>query len=305
MSCETIKNELPMMLYGELTFDHEEIVQQHLDVCRGCRDQLEHLRRLHYAIDRAEPELPPQLLAECRRSLRSELASASQADPYRQTSPLGFLARLWPAAGMIWKPAGAVALLAIGFLWGRSTPASETLTLAQEPEPMVSRVRYVQPDGSDRVQIVIEEVRQRVLRGDLSDNDIRGMLVSAARDAHDPGVRVETMDLLKTHSESLEVRRALLAALQHDPNPGVRLKAIEALQESPTQDAEMRRVLASVLLQDDNPGVRTHAIDLLTQEREPAMVGVFQELMTRENNNYVRLKCQRALNDMNASVETF
>jgi hypothetical protein len=35
------------------------------------------------------------------------------------------------------------------------------------------------------------------------------------------------------------------------------------------------------------------------------MVGVLQELMSHEDNNYVRLKCQRALSDMNASVETF
>jgi hypothetical protein len=64
-------------------------------------------------------------------------------------------------------------------------------------------------------------------------------------------------------------------------------------------------VLAQVLLTDENPGIRTQAIDLLTQRREPAMVGVLQELMAREDNNYVRLKCQRALSEMNASVETF
>jgi HEAT repeat protein len=113
------------------------------------------------------------------------------------------------------------------------------------------------------------------------------------------------MDLLKTQCESAEVRRALLAALQHDSNPGVRLKAIEALRQSPAHDAETRRVLAKVLLQDQNPGVRTQAIDLLTQKREPAIVGVLQEVMTREDNNYVRLKCQRALSEMNASMETF
>ena len=51
--------------------------------------------------------------------------------------------------------------------------------------------------------------------------------------------------------------------------------------------------------------MRTQAIDLLTSKREPELVGVLQEIMTRENNNYVRMKCQRALNEMNASVETF
>jgi hypothetical protein len=171
-------------------------------------------------------------------------------------------------------------------------------------EPVVSRVRYVQPEQSGRVQIVLEEVRQRVLSGDVDDQRIRGYLLTAARESADPGVRVGTMDLLKDQSESTEVRRALLFALQHDSNPGVRLKAIEALRTA-GQEAETRRVLAQVLLSDTNPGVRTKAIDLLTQKREPALVGVLQELMAREENSYVRMKCQKALTEMNASVEMF
>ena len=42
-----------------------------------------------------------------------------------------------------------------------------------------------------------------------------------------------------------------------------------------------------------------------TQKKEAAMVGVLQELMRKEDNSYVRLKCQKALHEMNASVETF
>ena len=37
----------------------------------------------------------------------------------------------------------------------------------------------------------------------------------------------------------------------------------------------------------------------------PELAGVLQEIMSREENTYVRMKCQRALNEMNASVETF
>ena len=305
MSCETILNQLPLMLYGELSFDEEELVQQHLDGCPDCRNSLESVRRLHHVMDATEPELPPQLLTECRRGLRIEVAAFEENGAVRTTSRMDFLRRLVPTGPLVWKSAGALALLALGFFGGRTTADLRPVSVLRDAEPVASRVRYVQPEGSDRVQIVLEEVRQRVLEGDISDRRIRGMLVSAAREAHDPGVRVETMDLLKSWSESAEVRRALLSALQHDGNPGVRLKAIEALQQSPSQDPETRRVLARVLLQDDNPGVRTQAIDLLTQKREPALVGVLQELMTREDNNYVRLKCQRALSEMNASVETF
>lgn len=305
MSCETIQNQLPMMLYGELSFDEEEVVQQHLDACASCRDELVTVRKLQDAVCRAEPELPPQFLNDCRRSLRLSVAALAEHGVAPKRSAFAFLQNLVPSFSALWKPAAGLALLAAGFFAGRVAPEDGRLGSVREAEPMASRVRYVQPEGSDRVQIVVEEVRQRVLEGGLNDGRIRNLLVAAAREARDPGVRVETMDLLKHQSDFAEVRRALLAALQHDTNPGVRLKAIEALRLSGADDAETRRVLANTLLRDDNPGIRTQAIDLLVQKREPALVGVLQELMTREENNYVRLKCQRALSDMNASVETF
>ena len=67
----------------------------------------------------------------------------------------------------------------------------------------------------------------------------------------------------------------------------------------------MRRVLSHVLLNDDNAGIRTQAVDLLIQNRGQEMVGVLQELMRREDNDYIRLRTQRVLREMNASVDTF
>jgi HEAT repeat protein len=177
------------------------------------------------------------------------------------------------------------------------------MALGDNP-PVASRVRFVEPGNSGQVQIVLEETRQRVLSGGVEDDTIRTLLLRAARESSDPGVRVETMDLLKAQPQAADVKRALLHALRTDTNAGVRLKALEALRPS-AEDSETRQALAEVLLKDENPGVRTQAIDLLTSKREPELVGVLQEIMTRENNNYVRMKCQRALSEMNASVETF
>jgi hypothetical protein len=303
MNCDAVTKQLPLMLYGDLSFDDEERIHAHLADCQACRAELEVVRKLHSGLDTAEPSLPPQLLQDNRRHLRVTLAALQDAGLAPRRARFQFLRSLWrirPA----WQAAAAALLLVAGFAGGRYYPGVPSGAPREPEQPLTSRVRYVQPEDSGRVQIVLEEVRQRVLRGGLDDDRIRALLVSAAREANDPGVRVETMDLLKGQSESSEVRGALLSALQFDKNPGVRLKAIEALRNSP-EDVETRRVLSRVLLTDDNPGIRTQAIDLLTQRREPALVGVFQELIAREPNNYVRMKCQRALSEMNASVETF
>jgi HEAT repeat protein len=162
----------------------------------------------------------------------------------------------------------------------------------------------VEPNSSGQVQIVVEEVSQKTLSGATQDEKIRRLLLAAAKDASDPGLRVESVDLLKSSSGSVEVRRALIFALQHDSNPGVRLKALEGLRAS-AGDAETRKALSAVLLNDDNPGVRTQAIDMLVQKKEAGMVGLLQEIMEREDNEYVRLRCQKALHEMKASIDTF
>jgi hypothetical protein len=295
------------MLYGEISFEEEELVQSHLEGCATCRAELQRVRTLHRELERAQPDLPSGLLDDCRRDLRLAVASLP-APSAGQGWAQRWRAMIFPAGFSfpLAKLAGAAALLAIGFVGGQfvAGPVQGLGRMTPDAAPVASRVRYVQGADDGGVQIVVEEVRQRVLQGGVNDSRIRALLVAAAREANDPGVRVETVDLLKGSSDSAEVRRALLAALQQDSNPGVRLKALEALRTS-AEDGEVRRVLARVLLSDDNPGVRTQAIDLLTQTREPALVGVLQELVAREDNNYVRLKCQRALSEMNASVETF
>jgi len=294
MNCNHAAGQLSLMLYDELSFDDEELVQQHLDSCDACRNELGRVKLLHRAADQLEPELDEALLVNCRRSLRVGIAAIG---PARERS--WFDGLTW---GAFLKPLGAFALVTVGFFGARFT------TIQQAPQvsvPLASRVRYVEPaDSLGQVQIVVEETSQRTLSGATGSEPIRRLLLSAARDSSDAGLRVESMDILRSSAESAEVRRALIYALQHDPNSGVRLKALDGLKGS-ASDPETRRALSQALLADANPGVRTLAIDMLTQKKEAALVGVLQELMRKEDNSYVRLKCQKALHEMNASVETF
>jgi hypothetical protein len=59
------------------------------------------------------------------------------------------------------------------------------------------------------------------------------------------------------------------------------------------------------LQNDQNPGLRVQAIDLLVAQRDDGLVGILQNLLQKESNNYVRLRCRSALEEMNASLGTF
>jgi hypothetical protein len=308
--CESIQRELALLLYGELSFDDEERVEEHLDHCGECRAALERERAMHASADMLEITPSPSLLHDCREDLFLRIAE----EPVRASSS-GWWDKfvdaiaLRPAAGWF-RPAGAMTLVALGFAIARFVPMGDLLPhmgTAGFADSGPGHVRYVEraPDG--RVQIVLDETRQRIVSGNLEEQPIRALLLSAAKDPSDPGLRAETVDIL--NSQAADFRDALIYAVEHDQNAGVRMKAMDGLKQF-SRDPEVRTALKYVLLSDSNSGLRTQAIDLLVNANTPAldreMVGTLQELMERgEQLSYVRERCRRVLESMNASAETY
>jgi len=306
MTCDNARQLLPLLLYGELSFDEEETLEQHLGDCAECCAAREREARFHAMLDSTEAAVPPGLLAQNRRELMKSVAlqAETQAHP-----PLWKRVATWltdPPLAL--KPVGAVAMLAIGFGLARWQPSTELLSRwdgGAVDNPAIARVRYVSNEPAGRVRVAYDEVRPREVEGPLNDEAIRRVLLAAARDPMDPGVRLESLDLLKAHGDDEDVRQALLNALQGDRNSGVRLKALEGLKPF-SKDVATRRVLRQVLLSDDNAAVRARAIDLLVENREPETAGVLQELLRKSHqDDYIRARCQRALSDMKASMGTF
>lgn len=232
MNCEDAITVLPLFLYGELSFDDEERLEVHMDECADCRAALARHKAMFQALDAAEVLPTQELLDDCRAELRGRLAGVQpERSSFWDKIRAGFSVHFHFAPGLA-QPIGAVAMLILGFVAARMTPASllGTFRTASVAEPVTSRVRYVEPVSPGRVQIVVDETRQRVLSGSVDDQSIQRLLLTAAKDPSDAGLRVESVDLLKNQPQSAEVRRALLYALQHDANAGVRLKALDGLK---------------------------------------------------------------------------
>jgi len=312
MNCESVTKLIPLYFYGELPPEEEDRLEQHLDTCAACARQAESQRALSAALDRREVQPSAALLAECRhdlmRAVYRQEASAPRTAGF--TPRWTFVSQWLPSLGPWRMPLGASALLALGFVTARLTApgAGGPLNLASLTPDVISSVRSVQPapEGSQsgEVRIVLDETRQRVVSGKLNDSNIQRLMLAAAHDENNPGVRWESVDLLKSHSDSSPVRELLLNRVAEDPNPGVRLKALDGLKTY-TGDPEVRKVLAQVLVHDDNPGVRIAAVDALTAHAGDDMVGFLQGVVEKEDNTYVRRRCVKALQDMNASVGTF
>lgn len=321
MNCEAAGKLIPLYFYGELEPEEEDRLEAHLHECAACARQMETERAMAAALDRRRAVPPPMLLEDCRLDL---MAAIQGGAPRAVRTPKGPWTLFLEAIGFTFngfaryrQPVSAVALVAIGFFAARYTGAgmgnfaitpsggrAPVATSASfSPDDVFSTVRSVQPDAGGRVQIAFDETRRRVISGNVSDPNIQRFLVAASSEEN-PAVRVESVGLLRSGVDSSEVRDALLNALAHDGNAEVRLKALEGLKAL-AGDPSVRKTLAQVLLADDNSAVRMQAIDLLVSRRDDSMVGVLQNLVQKDGNSAVRLKCEKALKDMNASLGTF
>jgi len=310
MNCESVVKLIPLYYYGELAPDEEDRVEQHIDGCAACAREAERHRAVTAALEQHQMRPSAALLAECRhdlmRAVYRDEAPAVQAATGWGHIRQGF-ADLFPALFRLRMPIGAMALVALGFVSARFSMPGADLPPNTEAN-VISSVRSVQaaPEGAPAgdVRIVLDETHRRTVEGSMNDGNIQRLLLAAAHDENNPGVRVESVDILKNHSDSSEIRGLLLNRVVNDPNAGVRLKALDGLRQF-TGDPEVRKVLAEVLLHDDNAGVRIQAVDELTSHTDDNMVGVLQNVVQKEDNGYVRRRCEKALKDLNASVGTF
>jgi hypothetical protein len=317
---DDLRDRISLYLYNELGDEEREALETELEsnpeLAQAVDSERRFLQKMSQRIDR---DVPHALLVECRHDLlRSVYRIANQ--PRSRWDLGGWLSRFpdsLRSLRLAWQPTAALALLAVGFFAGRTADRLPRLDGSISQGHPATEASFVSAPGSLRdiqsvevnpengnIEIVLEEVTRRTIRGSSQDPNIRSLLISTVKDYPNSGVRLETLDALSPRATDGDVRKALLTTMIEDGNPGVRLKALEALKPH-HNDPEVRQGLVRILEEDDNPGMRVQAIELLTENPDRDLVGVLQNLVGQESNNYVRLRMMKTLHDLNASVDRF
>ncbi|HUK24953.1 MAG TPA: HEAT repeat domain-containing protein [Terriglobales bacterium] len=301
MKCEWVQQNLLLYLYNELADDARYELEQHLGRCAACAAELKGVRDLHaHMAELAVEEPAPNLLAASRMRLQEALESAE---------PHGFWRRLVfdPAAWlrqMRFSPALAAAIFIVGFAAGIGTtyqvgkgPIESPSATLQPAEATISGIRSVtQEPGTNQINIRYDTVSTEEAHGSLNDQRIQQLLLFAARNNYNSGVRMDSVDLLTQRPADLQVREALVYALRYDSNPGVRLKAVAALSPFVKSDVRVRDAMLEALLNDSNSGVRTQALNALEAVRADSSVrSVLQRLAQGDKNEYIRSQARTEL----------
>jgi HEAT repeats/Putative zinc-finger len=318
MTCPQVQMNLSLYLYGELDFAEEEALEQHLTECAVCNRALEREKAWHSMVNAEQVDVPLEFLSACRNELKAALPSSraekkEQGGSWRQWGrQFGFSLSAWSA-----RTAVASFLVLAGFTAGRwidrhGLPGVLSGIGGSEAglfDPSTAHIRDIQPSSDNRVRIVFDQVHEREITGGMDDQGVRRLLIAASKDPADPGIRVDSVEILNNQNGS-DVRDALIYAAQHDPNAGVRLKALEGLGRF-ADDPAIRESLTFVLQHDDNSAVRSQAIDVLAPvagraELSPQLAGTLQEIVRSEQgDDYVRMRCMQLLMEMNALPDVY
>jgi hypothetical protein len=308
MKCEWVRENIVLQVYGELADDARHELEQHVARCADCAAELKAEQEFHalLAQDRAD-EASPNLVAASRMRLQEALETAKQGSFF---SRLAFDPGIW-LRQVKFSPALASAILILGFAGGVGStyklygPHTNNTARIMDPsnqttvptEASISGISSVTPvPGTDQVSIKYNTVSTQEAQGSLNDQKIQELLLYAARNNYNSGVRVDSVDLLAQKTGDMQVREALMYALQNDTNPGVRLKSLGALGNYVKNDTNVRDAVLRALVNDTNSGVRIEALRLIEPVKADGSVrGVLMALAAKDQSTYIKSQARTML----------
>ena len=310
MNCEWVKENVTLYLYNELADDARHELEQHCQRCIDCSGELESVRQFQEKMTTLpQMVVSPNLLTLSRMRLSEALESEEQVTGWRRFifDPTSLLRQFK------FSPAMAMLVFIAGFGGGTFTmwrysgtngiiPPSPNVQVEQHPaqEASIGSIQNIQvnPD-SNQVEIKYNKTFPERYSGNINDPEVQKLLLYAARNNYNSGLRMDSVDLLTKTPESQDVREALTYSLRYDNNPGVRLKALEGLGPVVRDDVRVRNAVLDALLNDSNPGVRLGALHALETARADTSVRqALQQLAKEDPNDSIRTQSRRVLASM-------
>jgi len=300
MNCDWVKENVVLYIYDELADEAKYTFEHHTQHCLACRQELESVLAFKESMA-ALPvhDVSPNFLASNRMKLQEALEGTEQP---RRLGRFFFDLAGWMQQIKL-APALTVALLMIGFAGGALTTYRMTIVKPVVPvgnipasEASIAGIESVVPTDANHVLIKYDTLHSQTAEGTTDDPRIQALLLLATQNLRNSGVRLDSIDLLKSQAQDNRVRDALIASLRYDKNPGVRLQALDALKSYIRDDVRVRDAVLDALLHDDNSGVRSKAIGLLDQVRADSSVHEALRALARDDKDkFIRTQSRRYL----------
>ena len=312
MKCDWVQQNIVFYVYNELEDDARYEVEQHLARCPECAAELKLTRKLHATLSQSPVAEPtPNFLAASRMRLQEALETTQQGGILQRLvfEPITWLRqiRMSPALAAVIFMVGLGGGIGVTYNFMENRPSGSEFanidpTSKQAPieASTITGIQSVtQEPGSNQVSIKYNTVSTQEAQGSLNDQRIQQLLLFAARNNFNSGVRMDSVDLLTQAPNETNVREALLYALRNDSNPGVRLKALDGLSGFVKSDTQVRDAVLQALISDNNSGVRMQALHMVEPMKADSSVrSVLTKLAASDENVSIRSQAHTMITQM-------
>jgi hypothetical protein len=268
MKCEQIAELLPDYLQGGLNPEQDDALEQHMEQCADCREELAIWKKLALLpIEQPGTDSRARFEAMLEAYQTGRSGRAADASSGREQGSRWSIFQ-WlrsPVAGLAWS----LALLAIGVFAGNYINGYRARS--QELTSMQSELTNM------RQMVVLSMLQQQ-----SASERLQGVTWSRRDDQLDP-----------------QIMSALLHTLRYDGSVDVRLAALDALSRHASQP-QVHKGVTDALQEQQSPLVQVALIDLLMEWRDPDLPERLHNLQQSPNlNPTVRQRTEWALNNLN------
>ena len=235
MRCEQIGELLPDYLQGSLNAEQDKLVEQHLEKCEECRDEVTMATRLS--------RLPVEQPSAASRQRFEAMLHAYQTGRGDRATGLGrergdsrwsFLSWLrTPVRALAWSAALLLIGVFAGDYYGRTgSKPDDQNDLAQVHRELANMKQLVvlsmlqQQSASERLQGVSYTRAENQL-----DPQVMSALIRTLRSDNSVDVRLAALDALSKHAAQPQVHKGVMDALQEQQSPLVQVALIDTMLE--------------------------------------------------------------------------
>jgi hypothetical protein len=309
--------------YEELSEQETEILKQHIEVCPSCQQEVNALKRLHTTMMHRRLHVNhEQVLQDARRAVRLKMQE-QYLEPSLWTKVRQFWNHIFaqPVFAAFGGAAVTMVIIAMGYVAfsysNFSSPGFQRASFREQGlvtgESQVANLRFIDRDErTGNIEFTFESITPVRIQGNVNDEHVQKVLARALVNEQNAGIRLRAVNMIGTQADqklsgapklNYEVRNALIAALLHDRNLGVRREALQVLKNY-LPDTTIVRAFLVVLASEKNTGLKIAAInslDLAQYEHHPMNKEIQDLLRSKvqsDDNNYIRIKARTALQEV-------
>ena len=175
--------------------------------------------------------------------------------------------------------------------------------------PLLASVEKISYDSqSGNIEISYTTVNDIQLQGKVENPAVRQLLRQAILERENPTVRLHAVKAVKSLVEKQtqlepEILEALTLLINNEENLGVRLKVLNVLKAL-LPNPYAKATLVRILLDDPNPPMRIAALEaLLDHELAQDDIGILHQIARQDTNNYLRSQAQQTIDKYGVTDE--